>query len=94
MLERNFKKHVQKTFRDAGWIVIQLQIISGISMGFPDTLFIGPKAKIFFVEWKKSDKAKFQPLQKYWHKKLRDMGHQVYVIYPENYLIIQEKYLS
>lgn len=84
MLERNFKKKQQEDLSAMGWVFIQLVADSGIPMGFPDTEAIAPNGYHCYVEWKKSKNAKKQPLQKYWHDKLNQMGHDAFFVYPEN----------
>ena len=84
MLERNFKKKIQKEMSAAGWVFIQLVADSGIPMGFPDTEVLSPNGYHCFVEWKKSKNAKKQPLQEYWNKKLNSMGQDAFFVYPEN----------
>ena len=84
MLESQFKKKWQKKFKDAGWVVIQLDPTAGVSMGFPDTLILSPTGYKCFVEWKKSASAKKQPLQEYWSVKLNNMGHDAFFINPRN----------
>lgn len=84
MLEKNFKKRVQKSLEREGWMFIQLVANSGVPMGFPDTLCLSPDGYICFVEWKNSATAKRQPLQEYWVKELNSMGHDAFFVYPEN----------
>ena len=52
--------------------------------GFPDRTIIMPDGLVIFIEFKKSKEAAFQPLQELQIKKLRDMGHVVFVCYPDN----------
>lgn len=84
MLEKDFKKKVQKEFTDRSWVVIQLVAGAGIPMGFPDTLLLSPRGLHVFVEWKAKKGAKRQPLQEYWVNKLNIMGHDTMFISPEN----------
>lgn len=84
MLERNFKKKTQDDLKKQGWVFIQLVADASIPMGFPDTLCLSPTGYHCFVEWKQSEKAKKQPLQKYWNKKLNNMGHDTQFVSPES----------
>lgn len=84
MLERDFKKKVQNELKKDGWMFIQLVADSSIPMGFQDTLVLSPTSYHCFVEWKKSEFAKKQPLQEYWNKKLNSMGHDAFFVFPEN----------
>lgn len=47
--------------------------------GIPDRLCLLPMGRAFFVEVK-TTKEKAQPLQLLWHKKLREIGFEVYVV--------------
>ena len=89
MLESQFKKKWQKKFKDAGWVVIQLDPTAGVPMGFPDTLILSPTGYHCFIEWKKSANAKKQPLQEYWSVKLNNMSHDAFFINPNN---VEEMY--
>lgn len=84
MLERDFKKQVQGELAKEGWVFIQLVQDGAIPMGFPDTLCLSPRGYTCLVEWKKSKNAKRQPLQNYWNKKLNEMGHDAFFVYPAN----------
>lgn len=49
------------------------------SRGVPDRIVILPQGRVAFVETKAPGK-KPEPLQKYWARILRGLGHKVYVI--------------
>ena len=84
MLESTFKKKQRQYFEKLGWKFITLEPGGGVPMGFPDTLVISNTGASFYVEWKKSATAKRQPLQDYWNKKLNEMGHDAWFVFPEN----------
>lgn len=65
-----------------GWVFVQVG--NDAPTGFPDTLCISPNGYQCYTEWKKSKTANKRPLQKYWNKKLQEMGHDAYFVYPEN----------
>lgn len=94
MLERYFKKKEQERFKKRGWIIIQLVAGPGVPSGFPDTLFLAPNGYHCFVEWKKSEDAKKQPLQPYWNAKLNGMKHDTFFAEPENIQEILSKILK
>lgn len=80
--EGKFKKKVCSELRKLGCTVLQYQQGVGTVKGFPDTIVIA-EGITFFIEFKASKRAKFQPLQKEWIKKLNDNGHFAWVLYPE-----------
>lgn len=84
MLESNFKSKQREEFIGRGWIFVQLDPGAGVPTGFPDTLVLSPTGYACYTEWKKAKGAKRTPLQKYWHQKLKDMGHDAFFVYPEN----------
>lgn len=47
--------------------------------GFPDKMYLGKNRVIFFVEFKRPGK-KPRHLQKIWHRLLKKMGFNVYVV--------------
>ena len=84
MLESNFKAKKREEFMAMGWVFVQLDPGAGVPTGFPDTLVLSPTGYACYTEWKKSKSANKRPLQKYWHQKLKDMGHDAFFVYPEN----------
>lgn len=84
MLESKFKTNERINFERLGWKFITLDPGGGVPTGFPDTLVLSPTGYACYTEWKKSAKDKPKPLQKYWHQKLIDMGHDAFFVYPEN----------
>ena len=80
--EGNFKKSFCSRLRKLGCTVFQSQGV-GIPKGFPDTSVLLPEGLTIYIEFKASKRAKFQPLQKEWIKKLTDRQYFAYVVYPE-----------
>ncbi|MBL4908951.1 MAG: VRR-NUC domain-containing protein [Alteromonadaceae bacterium] len=72
---------LEKTFnREAAKLkLLSIKLVALSRSGFPDRTVIGRGGLIFFVELKRlGEKAK--PHQLYWHRKLRKLGFNVYVI--------------
>lgn len=84
MREAEFKTKIQKSLKKMGCTVLQYKQDSTTVKGFPDTIVLGPEAVVIFIEWKRSKRAKFQPLQKEWGEKLLERNFFYYCIYPEN----------
>lgn len=80
--EGNFKKSFCSKLRKLGCTVFQNQGV-GIPKGFPDTSVLLPEGLTIYIEFKASKRAKFQPLQKEWIKRLTDRQYFAYVVYPE-----------
>lgn len=81
--EGNFKKSFCSKLRKLGCTVFQNQGV-GIPKGFPDTSVLLPEGLTIYIEFKASKRAKFQPLQKEWVKKLNDRNFFAYICFPEN----------
>lgn len=81
--EGNFKKSFCSKLRKLGCTVFQNQGV-GIPQGFPDTSVLLPEGLTIYIEFKASKRAKFQPLQKEWVKKLNDRNFFAYICFPEN----------
>ena len=81
--EGNFKKSFCSKLRKLGCTVFQNQGV-GIPKGFPDTSVLLPEGLTIYIELKASKRAKFQPLQKEWVKKLNDRNFFAYICFPEN----------
>jgi len=88
--EGKFKQKVCAWLRKKKCTVLQYQQGVGTVKGFPDTICIA-EGITFFIEFKASKRAKFQPLQKEWIEKLNDNGHFAWVMYPENEKEIKEE---
>lgn len=83
--EADFKSTFLKKVKQAvkPLAVLQYKEDSSTVVGFPDTLIVLEGVTVF-VEFKKSKRAKFRPLQKEWNQKLNDNGHFAFICYPEN----------
>lgn len=94
MLESTFKADQRKDFEKMGWKFIVQDPGAGVPQGFPDTLVLSPTGYHCFTEWKKSRTAKKRPLQDYWNKKLNEMGHDAFFVYPENVEAWRDKVIT
>lgn len=81
-LKAHFIKELKKRVKLTA--VLQYQQSSTTITGFPDSIILGPEAVTVFVEFKKSKRAKFQPLQKEWGQKLAERNFLYYLVFPEN----------
>lgn len=81
-LKQHFIKELKKRVKLTA--VLQYQQSSTTVAGFPDSIILGPEAVTVFAEFKKSKRAKFQPLQKEWGQKLIERNFLYYLVYPEN----------
>ena len=81
-LKQHFIKELKKRVKLT--VVLQYKQDATTVKGFPDTILLGPEAVTIFVEFKRSKRAKFQPLQKEWGQKLVEKNFFYYLVYPEN----------
>lgn len=51
--------------------------------GNPDRIVLMPRSRVYFVETKRPKGGRLSPLQKKWHKWLRELGFWVFCIYNE-----------
>lgn len=86
MKESDFKQKFQKKLkkRIKPVAILQYKQDATTLKGFPDTILLGPEAVVVFIEYKKSKRARFQPLQKEWGEKLLKHNFFYYVVFPEN----------
>lgn len=75
--EKQIEQKLVSKVKDSGGIALKL--VTPGNSGVPDRLILISYGKIGFVEVKAPSK-KPRALQKKWHKKLRDLGFQVYVL--------------
>lgn len=74
--EKSLERYGAKQAKKRGMFVVKLAIIGG--GGWPDhTFFKG--GRVGFIEYKKDEKSKFQPLQKYYLKLLTSLGFRTAV---------------
>lgn len=73
----NHKEKLKKYWRDQGYFVINLVVISPI--GLPDYICLKPNHVIFCES--KEGKDTLSPLQKLWLKRLSKKGFDCYVNY-------------
>ena len=58
-----------------------LKFVSPGNKGVPDRILLMPSGFMAFVEFKKTEKAKDQPLQNWWQDWLNNHGHPAYRIW-------------
>lgn len=78
---KKLESSLEKTFnREAAKLkLLSIKLVAVSRSGFPDRTVMGRDGLIFYVELKRlGEKAK--PHQLYWHRKLRKLGFNVYVI--------------
>lgn len=49
--------------------------------GVPDRIVLMPRGRVYFVELKRPKGGKLSEMQKWWHKKLRELGFWVFCIH-------------
>lgn len=80
MRESVYQSRLRKEYEEDGAIVLKLDPrASTIPKGFPDLLVLLPRGGTRFMELKAKD-GKVEPAQRYWHDRLRQMGHEVMVV--------------
>ena len=77
MKERTIENYFCETVKRFGGIALKLVIFNG--GGFPDRTVIFPNGHIYFVEFK-TETGRLSKLQKFWQRKLSDLGFRFYVV--------------
>ena len=77
MLESVIQKKTAKKAEDLGFFTRKIE--TPFKKGFPDRMFISPKGKLFFIEFK-SSVGKLGKLQVKTIEELRVYGQTVYVV--------------
>lgn len=78
--EGQVKKPVCDYAESQGLIVIQMRLLGVV--GFPDTIILGPSARILFIEFKRPHKDA-RKIQAWWHRRLERYGFHVRVVNDE-----------
>lgn len=89
-VEQRLQNKIIAWLKAKGCVVIKLSAMPGVPSGIPDVLFLLDGGGWGFIEVKSSAKAKFQPLQKEWVKKL-DAMYWARVAHPDNWLEIRKE---
>ena len=76
-LERDIERKVKEYARSKGYLAYKF-VSPGHSF-VPDSIFISPSGKLFFIEFKRFN-LKPTVMQEREHSRLREHGQQVYVI--------------
>lgn len=87
-VEAKLQAKVITWLKQKGSVVLKLSATPGIPSGFPDVLALLDGGGYIALEIKSSEKARFQPLQKEWLKKLDEM-YVARVVHPENWVQIR-----
>ena len=83
MRESVYQSRLRKEYEEDGAIVLKLDPrASTIPKGFPDLLVLLPRGGTRFIELKAKDGV-VEPAQRYWHDRLRQMGHDILVVKPK-----------
>lgn len=77
VLERTIEASVVKYAKDRGVEVVKLNGMG--KQGLPDRMFLGPKGRVLFIEFKRPGKEPTE-LQAHIHAKWDKLGHRVYVV--------------
>lgn len=65
-----------------------LKFVSPGNKGVPDRLLLMPFGFLAFIEFKRAEKAKDQPLQGHWQQWLNDHMHRAYRIWQYNDFLV------
>lgn len=76
-LEKNVEKRGAAKAKSLGAWPIKLAVIGG--RGWPDHTILAPGGRIAFIEYK-SPGGRFQPLQEFFHGRLRALGFRVEIV--------------
>jgi len=76
--ERDVESYLVKRLGDIGLPCVKF--IPDGKVGMPDRVVLLPDGRVLWVELK-TDNGKLEEIQKVQHKKLRDLGHRVVVIW-------------
>ncbi len=73
MKEASVESAIRKHAESRGCLFLKLAPVAG-SNGKPDRLILAPGGRAMFLELKKPGE-KLEPLQEWWQRRLRAMGH-------------------
>lgn len=78
--ESVFQRRCIEHWAASGFVVIKTKPGSASApKGFPDTIVFAPQGVVYAAEFK-SKGGKLSAIQKYWKKKLEDLGHTFLVM--------------
>lgn len=83
-LEKDIEKKLRDAIKKRGGFCLKW-VCPGWS-GVPDRLVLLPGGRIIFVETKRPKDGRVARLQEWWHRQLRGLGFQVYVVFTEGEL--------
>ena len=76
--ERDVESYLVDELKKRG--IMCVKFIPDGKIGMPDRLIILPDERVLWVELK-TDNGRLEEIQKLQHKRLRDLGHQVTVVW-------------
>ena len=76
LLERAVEAHLEEQMKRIGGRAYKFE---PSVKGNPDRIVVFPRGRIYFVELKRPG-GSLSPMQKLWHQRLREMGHEVHVL--------------
>jgi hypothetical protein len=71
MQEKEVEKYLRREVESMGGMC--LKFISPGNAGVPDRIVLLPGGRVWFIEIK-TDKGRVRPLQRWWQRRLRDVG--------------------
>lgn len=78
-LEREIEKKLRQTVEHHGGKCLKW-VCPGWS-GVPDRIILLPRGRVMFAETKRPKGGTLDRLQRWWHKVLRDLGFDVWVVW-------------
>ena len=79
--ERDVESYLAKRFGEIN--VPCVKFIPDGKIGMPDRLVLLPEGRVLWVELK-TDNGRLEEIQKLQHKRLRDLGHEVVVVWSKD----------
>lgn len=79
MREREVESHLIEELKKIGLTCVKF--VPDQRPGMPDRVVLLPDSRVLWVETKKPKGGRVATLQKYRHRELRNMGHEVVVVW-------------
>ena len=78
ILEKDIEAYLKKRVEADGGVFLKFPAMH--VEGFPDRILLMPRGITCFVELKRPKGGRLSEMQKYWHKKLDELGYEVFVV--------------